>query len=338
MTPAMKQLYIADLKPNDDIQGVSFALKNQNTKTTAAGKTYKDLILQDKTGDIPAKIWSDALADCEPANPGDIVSVDGTVSEFKNQKQLTIKHLMVIDRQSVNSSDYIKSSIHDPEKLYLQIKNAINEVADPFIQKLLKEIFKDKNFIEKFKLCPAAEYIHHAYLHGLMEHITDMLLLSRPLKDIYPKLNMDILTAGIILHDAGKVYELNTETATTRTTAGHLLGHITIISNKISALIAAIKDFPAETALQVQHVILSHHGELEFGSPIKPMTTEALALHHLDQLSSKTNLAYMLTEELQTRGENISDRLFALGNRLYAPNLTPSNDGADTEGTKQTLF
>jgi len=334
----MKQLYVADLKPNDDIQGVSFALKSISSKTTSTGKSYKDLVLQDKTGEINGKIWSDSIKDCEEAKAGDIVSVDASISEFKNQSQLTIKHLMVLTGPDVDHGDYTKSSTHDPEKLFLQIKNAINEVDDESIQTLLKELFKDKEFTEKFKIAPAAEVIHHAYMHGLMEHIVDMLLMSKPLKEVYPNLNMDILTAGIILHDAGKIYELSMDTTTARTTEGYLLGHIAIMNSKIDALIKSFKDFPTETALQIQHLILSHHGELEFGSPVKPMTTEALALHYLDQLSSKTNIAYNLTDNLQTKGENFSERLFALGNKLYAPTIIPKDNNTDTNGDKQTLF
>jgi len=219
----MKTRFVKDLEAGEEIMGLSFALNTYENKTAANGSQYLNLALSDKTGEINAKIWEDNLNKCDKASVGDIVAIDGTVSAYKGSLQITIKSMQKLEVDKNDLSDFLPTSKADIDKLFKNIEKTIISFDNQYIKKLLSNIFKDKDFQQKFKQAPAAEKIHHAYLGGLVEHLSEMLGLAEKLCELYPNINKDLLIAGVLLHDTGKMDELTMTTCVQRTTAGYLL-------------------------------------------------------------------------------------------------------------------
>lgn len=333
----MKTKFINQLKSGEELQNIILAVKSSQDKTTKNGNKFKDLILGDKTGEINAKIWADSFAQCQDFVDQDIVSVDAKVTEFNGSQQLIVKSLVVLEQNQIDQADFINSSAKDQDELLLIIKNSIKKIKNKFLKKLVNVFFEDQEFLAKFKIAPGAQNIHHAYLGGLMEHTAEMLNFAEPIFKDYPDLNQDLLIAGILLHDLGKMQELAVGSTIIRTVEGNLLGHLILSANQVDLAISKIKYFPSKLRWQILHLILSHHGKLEFGSPVQPMTTEAFALHFLDQMSAKLNASYYLTKYHQKTGEEFSARNYALETKLYIP---PKDDDCEQKNKSEntTLF
>lgn len=282
----MKKQFIADLKTGDSIFGEVFAVKSYVKKSSRNNKPYIDIELTDKTGTINGKIWSDDFANCEPAEAGQVVSVNGTIDEF-NGPQLKVTNLTVTEKYDIE--DLQQKSQFDINEMWATVQKTIDSIKNPHIKSLLENVF-DTETAEKYKKSSAGLYVHHGYYGGLLEHVTEMLEMAKSLKYHFPKINMDLVNAGIILHDLGKSMELEMSTAITFTDPGKLLGHIYLGASKAQE--SAPKDMPKDLQTEIIHIILSHHGSLEFGSPVVPKTTEAIAVWQLDDASSKLNIAY----------------------------------------------
>jgi len=332
----MKKNFITDLQVGQDLKGTAFAVKNITTRSTSAGKEYKDLILGDKTGDINAKIWTTSLSNCETPKNGEVVSIDALVEEYREKPQLNISYLQVLASDSIDLTEFMKSADTDLNTLYAIVDTSIKKMKDKYLKKLIGTFYGEKNFKERFKNAPGAQYIHHAYIGGLMEHVVEMLALADTVAELYPKINHDLLITGVLLHDIGKIDELTAEAAITRTRKGKLVGHIPMSSNLVYEAMKNIPDFPVDLSDQVLHLVLSHHGQLDYGSPVVPMTTEAFALHHIDQLSSKINIVYKKTLENSENTDSFTERIMPLGSELYIPNGKKDNKKTDT--IEQTLF
>jgi len=311
----MKSKFIKDLQFSDELTAEEFAVKNIRKGKTLYQRDYINLMLTDKTGEVEAKIWEDKIPACEIVEEGDIVELSGKVGEFKDKQQITVTYMKKIDQFELEN--FLPKTQKDPDKLWKKIKNAIAEVKDPFLTKLLNNFFTNKEFTEKYKQAPAAEFIHHAYIGGLMEHTVEMLDCSEGLSKNNPQINNDFLICGILLHDLGKVEELGVRHSIFRTLEGNLVGHISLGAIMVDKEISKIKDFPAETRVKILNMILSHHEKLEFGSPVKPMTIEAFALAHLDNLSAKVNTAIRVKNEGENAAAEFSAKNFALETRLY---------------------
>lgn len=283
----MKKLFISDLKNGDSIFGEIFAVKQYKKGATRNNKPFIDIELVDNSGSIKGKIWSDDMASCQTANEGDVVTVNGTIEEFMGTPQLKITNLT--KTETFDLADLQQKTKFDVEKMWSDVNEAILTIKNPHIKSLLENVFND-DFVKKFKNAPAAFRVHHAYVGGLLEHTWEMLQIAKALKGHYPKINMDLVNAGVILHDCGKVDELAIQTAIQITDEGKLLGHIYLGAQKVNQL--APKDMPKDLLNEIIHIVLSHHGSLEFGSPVLPKTTEAIAVNAMDQASSKTNMAY----------------------------------------------
>ncbi len=285
----MKQIFISDLGKGQVVEGETFAIKFYKRTASRSNKPYVDLELADKTGAIRAKIWTDSLKNCEDSKEGDIVKIKGVVEEFAGSLQIIINKLSVV--KDYDLGDFLQKSENDSETMFLEIKEKVDLVKNPHLKKLLANILEDEKFVKKFKEAAAAYRVHHAYVGGLLEHIIECLSLSEAVVEKYPKLNKDLLIAGIILHDIGKVYEYKISTTITFSTEGKLLGHIFIgaelVKNK------APKDIPEALLNEILHIILSHHGEEAFGSPVRPMTPEAVTVHALDLASKDIHMAYI---------------------------------------------
>lgn len=282
----MKKLFIEDLKVGDSIFGEVFAVKSYVKKSSRNNKPYIDIEFSDKTGAIKGKIWADDFINCATVSEGDVVLVNGTIDEF-NGLQLRVTNLKKTDKYDIE--DLQQKSQFDINEMWENVEKTIASIKNPHIKSLLNNIFTD-DFIEIYKKSPAGLYVHHGYYGGLIEHVTEMLESAKSLKFHFPKINMDLVNAGIILHDIGKAMEFEISTAITFTNRGKLLGHIYLGAEKIS--LNSPKDIPKDLLDEIIHIVLSHHGEIEHGSPVVPKTTEAIAVWTLDNSSSKLNIAY----------------------------------------------
>ncbi len=294
----MKNLYIKDLKADDSLFGALFALKGFQ-KISKGTTNYIDLVLADNTGEIKAKVWSDSISQVEAVKEGDIVSVNGTVQDHpKFGMQLILTEVLLA--KDYDSADFIPVSSYDLSAMEADLKNYISKIKNKHLQKLINNVF-DEDFYKIYVVSPAAYYIHHAYKSGLLEHTLDMLKMSEGIKDRYPKINYDLLLTGIIFHDLGKCFEYSLGSSIGMTKKGKLLGHIFLGAEYVKA--HAPKDMPEDLLEEVLHMILAHQGELEFGSPIKPKTTEAVALYFLDNASTRINAAYNVIHNLDETAE-----------------------------------
>lgn len=284
----MKELFISDLKTGDQVFGETFAVKSYKKGATRNNKPFIDVELADNSGTIRGKIWSDDMAKAQAAEEGDVVTVNGTVEDFMGTPQLKITNLAKTKEYKLE--DLQQKSQFDIEKMWADLEKKISDIKNPHLSALCKNIFDDKKTADDFKKSPAAYRVHHAYVGGLLEHTWEMLKMADALKAHYPKINTDLVTCGILLHDIGKSFEFETETTIVFTDQGKLLGHIYLGAEKVKQ--NAPKDMPKDLLSEVLHIILSHHGELEFGSPVVPMTTEAIAVFTIDHASAKLNTAY----------------------------------------------
>jgi 3'-5' exoribonuclease len=314
----MKTFYTKDLKFGMSIFSETFCVKSFRRANTKDNKPYIDIELTDKTGSIKGKVWQDSIDKIEAVNEGDVVIVDANIESFKDNLQLRVLKLKKTDEY--DSADLLSVSEFDLETMFLELQDEIAKIKNKNLVKLLNNIFT-KDFSEKFKKSSAAYRVHHSYQGGLLEHTVEMLRFVDPIVKSYPKINADILRTGVILHDTGKVQEFATTSTTTITTEGKLLGHIFMGAELVKH--SAPKDMPETLLNEILHVILSHHGELEFGSPIKPKTAEAIALSMLDNVSSKINSAYT-TIHADEGDSEFTGYHKQLGTELYrSPYLNP---------------
>lgn len=296
-----------------------FLLIKQSVKgVTTTGNPFISLVLQDKSGDIEAKLW-DTKDEQEKMFAAEvIVRVGGEIHNYRGKNQLRIKSIRPAKPEENQSiSDLMPSSEQSTDELLEEVMKYLFEMENPQIQRITR--FLLKKYQQQFLTYPAATRNHHDYVSGLADHVVSMLKLGKALVEIYPGLNKDLLFAGIILHDIGKVIELSGPIATTYTVEGNLIGHISIMVTEV-AKAAEELEIEGEEVMLLQHIILSHHGKEEWGSPKKPMLKEAEILHYIDNIDAKM----MMLERVlgKTKEGEFSERVFALDNRsFYKPTI-----------------
>ncbi len=290
----MEKILISDIKENQKIDTI-FLVKSKSNATGKTGKPYMYLKLSDKTGEIKGYIWDNIEKYNGLFDAGDFIKIKSKSSIFQNELQLSISELEKIDETNIDENLlrlFLKSTKYDINVMVSELSTLLNQtLTDEYIIKLTEKFLNDENYIKKLKTMPAAKSIHHGYIGGLLEHTLSMLRIGVFLSNHYEKyINKDILIASIFLHDVGKMEELsNKNNITEYSDEGKLLGHIILGANIIDKKIDEIPDFPKNLKVLLLHSIISHHGELEFGSPKRPKTVEALLLHFIDNMDAKTN-------------------------------------------------
>ncbi|MDN7243456.1 3'-5' exoribonuclease YhaM [Planococcus sp. N028] len=296
-----------------------FLLIKQSIKgVTTTGNPFISLVLQDKSGDIEAKLWDTKEEQEKMFAAETIVRVGGEIHNYRGKNQLRIKSIRPAKPEENQSiADLMPSSEKSTEELSEEVMSYLFEMQNPQIQRITRHILK--KYQHQFFTFPAATRNHHDYVSGLADHVVSMLQLGKALCGIYPTLNKDLLYAGIILHDIGKVFELSGPIATTYTVEGNLIGHISIMVTEISKTAEEL-EIDGEEVMLLQHLVLSHHGKEEWGSPKRPMIKEAEILHYIDNIDAKM---MMLDRALgKTKAGEFSERLFALDNRsFYKPTI-----------------
>ncbi len=293
MQPTMKEkgIHIKDIQPNASVRGI-FLVKEKTLAVTRNGAPYLALSLADKTGAMEARVWERSEEWNELFRKGDYVAVEAQSESFRDKTQLNILRLEPHPANLVNAADFLPSSAHHPEEMWRELKSLAAGVKNRYLAQLLKAFFSDKSFRERFKVAPAAKRMHHAYLSGLLEHTLSVAKLVSGILKNYPELDESLLLTGGILHDIGKIREYTYPPEAScfdYTDEGRLVGHPVMGAEMVRQKVDTIPHFPKETAMLLQHLILSHHGEYESGSPKRPKTAEAFVLHLADDMDAKVN-------------------------------------------------
>lgn len=279
--------YIAQLTEGERINEIYLCRKKQSA-LTKAGKPYESLMLQDKTGTLDAKIWDPGSLGIDDFDELDYIAVTGDVTSFQGAYQLNIKRLRKAQQGEYLPEDYLPCSDKDVDLMYEELLGFIQSVRAPYLRQLLESFFvQEEGFAKKFKFHSAAKSVHHGFVGGLLEHTLGVTKNCDYFAQAYPLLDQDLLITAAIFHDIGKLSELSAFPRNDYTDEGQLLGHIMIGAQMVSDRIRTIAGFPETKARELLHCILSHHGELEFGSPKKPALMEALALSFADNVDAK---------------------------------------------------
>ena len=282
----MKKLFIENIRETDKIESI-FLVKEKNLAVSKNGKPYLNLKLGDKTGEVDARVWEDAKRLSSLFEKGDFIRVQSRATRYQNNIQLVLFTLEKCLKEDIFIDDFLPRTDRNIEKMFEELLDISKKVKNIYLRELLDLFFEDEDFTKRFKIAPAAKGLHHVFLGGLLEH---SLTIGRLILDVvkhYKGINTDLLLTGGILHDIGKVRELSYDKAFDYTDEGRLLGHITIGVKMIEDKIIEVPSFPDKLAMLLKHLILSHHGHYEFGSPKRPKTIEALILYYLDDMDSK---------------------------------------------------
>jgi 3'-5' exoribonuclease len=317
----MKDIYIADLANFDEgklFDGFFLVLAKQH-RTTKANKSYLNLILGDKTGQLEGRVWE--LGDPRIAKEfdrGDIVKARGSASRFDDRLQMKIDQLRLAQTGEVDKADMLPSTTFDVPTLWRQLLGFVESLTNTDLKLLLTTMLDDPALAEAYREAPAAKQLHHAWLGGLLEHVVSLCTLADRVAPHYPLIDRDLLLTGVILHDIGKVRELSWEIGFEYTVEGMLLGHIQIGAALAERTMDSLPNFPPKLKTLVLHMILSHHGKLEFGSPKLPMIPEALVLNFLDDLDAKMQAVSSEFEKSAREGKGpneLTNKVWALDNR-----------------------
>ncbi len=307
-----KTQFAKDLKEKDDVNN-PFLVKFSSVATDKNGKPYLNLVFMDKTGEVEAKVWDDVPHFVGQVVRDAFVNVEGKCKNFQGRKQIQVTKLRILREDEVEIKQYLPEGTLDVELLYASLLSYVHSMEDPFYKALAESILEeDPEIVEKIKRAPAAKSVHHAYPGGLLEHIVSITGLLDNLSQHYGKqLNRDLMFLGGFLHDIGKLWELSYDRVTDYTTEGKLIGHLVMGVELVERKIQALQSqegrlpgiFPPEKKLLVKHLILAHHGKLEYGSPKRPKFLEALIVHYIDDLDSKINSIRKFIEQDQNPGD-----------------------------------
>ena len=312
--------YIESFHEGDKINDI-YLCKYKQAATAKNGKMYENVILQDKTGTIDAKIWDPNSSGIEEFDAMDYVFVTGDVTCFQGTLQMSIKRARKADETEYVAADYLPVSEKDIDQMFEELMGYMQQVENPYLQKLIQMYFKyNEAFIEAFKKHSAAKTVHHSFVGGLLEHTLGVVKLCGFYVQQYPFLNKDLLFTAALFHDVGKLKEISNFPENDYTDDGQLLGHIVMGCELVGFGCRHIKNFPKKLISELQHCILAHHGELEYGSPKKPALAEAMALNYADNTDAKMET---MREVLKSAGDNHD----WLGyNRLFETNLRKSTE------------
>ncbi|MGO9516412.1 MAG: 3'-5' exoribonuclease YhaM family protein [Candidatus Korobacteraceae bacterium] len=284
----MKEFYICDCAQVENQTITSFfVVASKQVKSKKNGDVYLSAILADRSGQLQANMWDNVADALDAFEQDDFVKVKGIIHKYNGRWQLTMHKVRRLDEQEVEYSDYIAKTTKDVEQLWRTLGEFVESFQNSWLKSLVKEFMADETITIAYKNAPAAKTLHHAFVGGLLDHVVSLFTLCDLAIRNYPQVNRDLVLTGAFLHDIGKVHELAYQRSIAYTTKGQLLGHMIIELEMLHQKIAQVPGFPDELKILIEHMIISHHGQYEFGSPKLPMFPEALMLHYLDDLDSK---------------------------------------------------
>ncbi len=316
-----KRRYVNQLMAGETIDQV-FLVRDKDLRTTKAGGLYLQCTLCDKGGTLAARMWqiSESIYNSVPVDG--FLHVKGRTEEYRGTLQLVIDACRPWPAEKVDLADFLPVTKQDVEAMWGELVEILREIKDKYVHLLIKKFLEDLDFVAAFKRSPAALQLHHAFLGGLLEHTLATLKAAKVLLPLYPQVNADLVLAGVFLHDIGKTAELASGTTMTYTDRGQLVGHVTIAATWVAQKAAAVaqeisEPFPARTLDLLQHIILSHHGQFEFGSPKLPAIPEAFFVHYVDNLDAKLFITTKAIESDPDPNTSFTSYLPSLETRVY---------------------
>lgn len=277
--------WIRDLSPGMQIDE-SYVVRSRELRPRRGRGNYLALSIGDRSGELTCLAWENAEELSRICEPGKVVRIEAQVQRYQGRLQIVLRNARALDPKEVDQRDFVRASSSDPEMLWQQLQKQIEETRDPHLRQLLFRIFSDPEISEKFRFAPAAKTMHHAFRSGLLEHTVSATRAARMLAEHYG-VNADLVVAGMLLHDMGKIWELEAGNSIEYTDDGRLLGHISMELLYVEKRIGELTEFPEETRRQLLHILLAHHGEYAYGSPRRPKTPEAMLVHMVDNLDAR---------------------------------------------------
>jgi|KBSMisStaDraftv2_1062788.scaffolds.fasta_scaffold120176_2 3'-5' exoribonuclease len=284
----MKEFFVSDcIQHENKIITSTFVVVSRQVKPKKSGEPYLALTLGDRSGHIEAKMWDNVEDAIDGCNQDDFIKVKGLINKYKNRFQLTIHKLRRLGESEVDFADYLPKTTKDIGELWQTLAGYVASFKDPHLKALVESFMADPEIAEAYRNAPAAKTLHHAFIGGLLEHVVSLCNSCDLMCRNYPSINRDLLLTGAFFHDIGKIHELTYNRSFSYSTRGQLLGHMIIELEMLQAKLKQLPDFPESLKTLIEHLIISHHGQYDFGSPKLPMFPEALMLHYLDDLDSK---------------------------------------------------
>jgi 3'-5' exoribonuclease len=315
----MKEQFVRDLKEGDRV--LSFFLVKHKQLEAFRDRTrgqFLTLSLSDKTGQILARVWERAPELAETFQEGDVVKVLGEVEEYLGRLQVIVDKLRPAQEDEYELEDFLPHTERDIKEMLATVRETIASVENPYLRALLDKFLADEEFVAAFSRAPSARRIHHAYLGGLLEHTVEVIALCQTVINLYPQIHRDLLMTGALLHDIGKTREFTHERDMDYSDEGRLLGHVVLSDRMITERMIEIPDFPPELALRLRHLVVSHHGRYEWGSPRRPKTLEACALHYIENLDAQVNRFAQIIAARRDKTKPWTDYDSLLKRYLYA--------------------
>jgi 3'-5' exoribonuclease len=314
-----KQQFVSSLKPGETVDDV-FVLSEKNLAQKKDGKNYLNLSFMDRTGTLKGVLWDNVEETVEQISAGDYVQVKGSVSEYRGMLQLVVRTATRSAAEHVEPTDFLPVTTRNIDAMFAKLCQITDSLKTACFHDLFRQFWADADLVRLFKTAPAAKKMHHAYIGGLLEHTLSMAILVDKLAGHYTGVDRDLLLAGTILHDIGKIREFEFSSHIDYTSEGRLLSHIVIGIQIIDEKMKLITDFPEEQAVLLKHLVVSHHGVREFGSPEMPKTIEAVLLNHIDEIDSKVKgiREFMASEDPNaawTSYHKLLDRHFYMGKK-----------------------
>ena len=284
----MKDFYVQDAAQYENKTITSaFVVAAKQVRPRKTGELYLQLTLADRSGQLDAKMWDNVADVIEAFDQDDFVKVKGLINRYNNRIQFTVHKLRKLEENEIDFADFLPATRKDIGELWRTLGDFVAGMQNHYLKALLEAFMNDPELAKAYQAAPAAKTLHHAYIGGLLDHVVSLFRSCDLLCRNYPQINRDLLMTGVFLHDIGKIHELTYSRSFSYTTEGQLLGHMIIELQMLQGKIAQVPGFPAELKTLIEHLIISHHGQYEFGSPKLPMFPEALMLHYLDDLDSK---------------------------------------------------
>jgi 3'-5' exoribonuclease len=298
----MQKIFISEFTPNQTVS-TTFLVKTKELRSKKTGGQFALITLTDRTGDIVGQWWDNFEDVIDTFDRDDFVFARGLVNVYRNQLQLSLHRVRKCNDHEIDPSHYFPTTKYNVDEMFSELMAIVRDFQNPHLKQLLENIFADDATVRKFKRAPAAKTMHHPYLGGLLEHTLSLLKLARKVGGHYLGIDLDLLQTGAVLHDFGKIDELSYERGFGYTNEGQMIGHLTMETIMVHDHIRNIPDFPDELRRHLLHLLLSHHGKLEYGSPKLPLTPEALMLSYLDDLDSKVEAMQRLINEPHAHGD-----------------------------------
>ncbi len=303
----MKNQYVNMLQEGDYVNDYFVAVRKDLRPKQNGGK-FLGMVFKDKTGEIGGVLWNNAAEIARLFNVGDVVNVRGKVSTYQSRLQVQVDQVLPLRETDYNIDDLIYTTQTTKDD-WNAFRGILDTVQNPWLQQLLQRFLNDPDFVANFTSAAAAKKWHHEYRGGLVRHCLEMARVALTMCELFHEIDRDVLLTGVFLHDIGKLSEMSNDLFVDYTNAGKLLGHLQIGCEMVQAKTSTIPDFPEKLRLQVLHCIVSHHGELQNGSPVVPKTLEAIVLHHIDNLDAQAAAFTRVIEEARANGQEWSDYL-----------------------------